>query len=200
VQFSSEGDGHEPERREGFGRGGFVADRVVERFGAPIALLETPATTRRWVAQLYSDSSPTGTPTPEVGPALPVRLTIRHALADGAVVDVVTRRTYGFEVDLLDELWADVVDRRLAEPPADAADVQAWATAIALEPRPPTGRDGALVIDGTTHAAAAIVEADVTVVGCHLGDLMVTAVAPTALMTEPAAPVLDLTMWPPTES
>lgn len=182
----------------GFGRDDFDPGAVYAAFGAPFGLLAAPDVRHRYVITFFSDSSPSGTPVPDAGPVVPVRVTVRHDLAGGAAVDVSTRRAHGADVDLLEHMWWSVVEHRLAVPPdgVDIDGLREWAAEISLREPPPEGAAAAWQIDGAPTPCRTLVDDDLVVHGSTVEDGLVAVVSPTSADGS-AGPAASVRLWRP---
>jgi hypothetical protein len=183
----------------GMGPFDFDPEVVFAAFGARFGVLEVPASRRRHVAEIFSDSSvpPIGTDPSQAasGTGYPVYVTLRHDLADGGRVEVATRRRSAIHTDVAEHMWLSLINFRIAaEDRPPGLDRVGWVRDVALKPQPATRGESRVLVDGEEARWQVMVDGELAVCGAEGGgQTLLAAVCPVdlvdqlAIVTLPAA-------------
>lgn len=163
----------------------FDLAEVFDRFGARIAILETPRVTHRFVSQVFSEDTPHAL-------LQPVTVTVRHEIGSD-VVDVMTRRIMPTDDQTLSGHMRDAVTDLLLNANESVAPdrLSDWARDIALRPAAVDAGSRLGYIDGTAGVWREIHDDELVSYGMQIGELMIAVVAADQVIDAPA-----VKLWP----
>jgi len=153
---------------------GFDPVAISVAFAGRFCMLADAMGGNRYVAELFSDSSATSGDLPH-----PVRVTIRHELPDGTVVDVVTQHAAAEDISPAEFERGCLLAARLAHRPAEfTGEPWEWGRQVLSGPQPDTGRgaDCLMTLDGAVERWTVVAQGGWTVRRLVTGDALLAVV------------------------